>query len=340
MRSGLALFSVLVAAVAACGGGNAGPDANLGPHETGESFTVSIGPITVAPGGENTQCIEKKLGNLDAKWIGQLRTHTVGVSHHMIVYRVNTTTERPVPFDCIPFLETLDPTVGSPLMVTQIPEETLRLPYGVAFKIDPDQMVRIELHYINSGDTEMTVQGDATFDVMPDAQFQNEAGFLFIGNPDITLPPMQQTTLGPTWFPIPQELSDVKIFALTGHEHRYGTNVQIDQMTTEGGTPTSIYDFPVWNWDSPPVSQLNPPLAMPAGSGFSFTCSWNNTGATQVKFGESANDEMCFFWSYYFPSQGHKVCVHTDQLGAPINICCPGPDPICDQVLAYLHMMH
>jgi hypothetical protein len=332
------LALALVVLVPACIGGKAGPDANLGPHETGESYTVTIGPIDVPAGVEKTQCIEKKLGNVDAKWIGRLRTHTMGVSHHMIVYRMAGTVEQPTPFDCTPFVETLDPANGSPLMVTQIPEETLTLPYGVAFKIDPDQMVRIELHYINTTDSDMSVAGDATFDVMPDAEFKYEAGFLFIGNPDIMLPPMQETTLGPSWFPMPQELADVKIFAMTGHEHRFGTDVEVDQLDSETGTPNTIYSYPSWSWDTPPVKTLDPPLAMPAGSGFSFTCKWNNTSTTQVQFGESANDEMCFFWSYYFPSQGHKVCVHTDRLGAPINLCCPGPDPLCAEIISYLNM--
>ena len=47
-----------------------------------------------------------------------------------------------------------------------------------------------------------------------------------------------------------------------------------------------------------------------------------------VGFGESANDEMCFFWAYYYPSVGPKVCAHTDQLGG-LNACCPG-DALCE----------
>jgi hypothetical protein len=60
---------------------------------------------------------------------------------------------------------------------------------------------------------------------------------------------------------------------------------------------------------------------VPPGGGFDFTCTWyNNTSAT-VKFGESATNEMCFFWAYYYPSQGAHVCVHSDQYG--VDICCP-----------------
>ena len=47
-------------------------------------------------------------------------------------------------------------------------------------------------------------------------------------------------------------------------------------------------------------------------------------GIDTVGFGEGANDEMCFFWAYYYPSHGARVCVHTTQTGSPIDICCPG----------------
>ena len=49
-----------------------------------------------------------------------------------------------------------------------------------------------------------------------------------------------------------------------------------------------------------------------------------------MSFGESANNEMCFFWAYYYPSQGSKVCFHSDKYGGAqgISLCCPG-DSLC-----------
>ena len=39
---------------------------------------------------------------------------------------------------------------------------------------------------------------------------------------------------------------------------------------------------------------------MPQDGGFDFQCKYDEHHATQpVEFGESANDEMCFFWAYY-----------------------------------------
>ena len=68
----------------------------------------------------------------------------------MIVYRVNDTVEQPTPFDCQPFTDTLDPNKGAPLMITQKKDELLTLPAGVAYTLQPNQMMRLEMHYINA----------------------------------------------------------------------------------------------------------------------------------------------------------------------------------------------
>ena len=70
---------------------------------------------------------------------------------------------------------------------------------------------------------------------------------------------------------------------------------------------------------------------MPSGGGFHFSCYWTTPATSTVKFGESANDEMCFFWSYYYPSQGALVCAHTDQVPGGYDLCCPG-NPLCSQI--------
>jgi hypothetical protein len=321
--------AAVVLALVSCGGsaGDPGPDAN---DSTGEILTATFGPISVPAGVEDTRCVEVRLPNAEHKWIGKIHTQLIGVSHHLIVYRVPDGEERTEPFPCTPFIETLSPeSSGVPLVVTQVARETLDLPYGVAFDLQPSQLIRLEMHYVNPSDVDDTVQAIVQFEVLPEEQFENEADFLFIGNPDITLPP-GPSTLGPTWFALPWDLADVKIFAMTGHTHHWGTNVVVERLSGETAEPESVYDYPQWDWEEPPTARFSPQLAMPAGSGFRFTCSWDNRAEPPqtISFGESSEDEMCFFWAYYYPSHGHKVCVHTEQLGAPIDVCCPG-DSIC-----------
>lgn len=319
-------------------GGSSGSSGSSGSGgsggTTGESFTIDVGPISVPSGYENTQCIIKRLGNPNSIRVNRIHNTISSSSHHMIVYRTNDTQEQLTPFDCAPFTDTLDPEKGAPLVVTQKYDDNLQLPQGVAFTLDADQMVRIELHYINTTPAPVDVTAKSTFYTIPDAEFQHEADFLFIGNPDISIPPNSSWSLGPTWFPLPSEFAGSKFFAITGHTHRFGKNVTIATAPGEQGPDQSVYDVPGWKWDEPETVQHDPPFEVPAGGGFRFTCDWNNTSSQNVGFGESANSEMCFFWAYYYPSKGAKICFHTDQVGT-MNICCPG-DGLCDLIKNYL----
>ena len=268
----------------------------------------------------------KRLGNPAEFRVGKIVNKISSSSHHMIVYRTTETKERLTPFDCDPFTDTLDPTKGSPLMVTQKYEDALVLPKGVAFSLDKDQMIRLELHYINTGQKDVQVEATSTFHAVNPAEFQHEAGFLFVGNLDINIPPNSEWKLGPSYFPLPSDYEGSKFFAITGHEHQYGTNVVINaaQSESEPTKDTPVYDIPNWQWDEPETKQFDPPFEIPKGGGFRYTCTWKNPTKATIGFGESANQEMCFFWAYYYPDKGPRVCFQSEKIQGGITECCPG----------------
>lgn len=336
-----AAFLLLLAAalcVGACSKSSSGSSEPTGvPAGTTYSLTFPLG--TVQPGVENTQCLVLRLGNPESIHVGTIHNTLSNGSHHMIVYRSTETTEQTTPFDCQPFTDTLDPSKGSTLMVTQKKDDTLQLPDGVGFTLDANQMIRIELHYINPTTAPIDVTATTSIIAMDDSQFQNEADFLFIGDPDIKIPPNSSTTLGPIFFQLPTEYAGVNFFAITGHEHQLGTNVKVSVASSATDPGTSVYDVPGWLWSEPTTVVANPPFTIPQNGGFTFTCDWTNTSANTVSFGESANDEMCFFWAYYYPSQGARVCVHTDktnQANGGLDVCCPGPSFICSLIQSKL----
>ena len=298
----------------------------------GDSFSVEFGPVKVAPGTENTQCVVLRLDNPALLHVGQIHNELTDGSHHLIVYRTNDTVEKTTPFDCQPFSDTLKPEKGSPLMITQKHDEVLTLPKGVAFTLQPKQMIRLEMHYVNFNSVDAEIRAKSTFTAIADAEFKHEADFLFLGNPDIKIPAHSKQTLGPTYLELQKpELAGVNVFGITGHTHQWGTNVSVSLADGKDGPDKVLYDVPDWKWSEPATVYQDPPVVIPAGGGFRFSCEWNNTGNTDVKFGESANDEMCFFWAYYYPSKGAFVCAHTDQFGG-FDICCPG-SPLCSQLL-------
>jgi len=324
-RSGLILCGVL-----GLGCGSSTTDVIIG-DSTSSTYTVEFPATTVAAGAEDTQCVVKRLGNDELIRVHQIHNVLPTGSHHLIVYRTADTEEKLTPYPCEPFVDAIDPAKGSTVMVTQKHDETLTLPDGVGFTMPPGQMVRLEMHFINTSSAPLDVSATSTFVTMPAKQYKEEADFLFIGSPDIDIPAHSKATLGPVFFGLPDDLKDAKFFGITGHTHQWGTNVTVQAADSKDGPDKPVYDVPGWQWSEPATVVHDPPFTVPQGGGFRFTCDYNNMGANHVGFGESANDEMCFFWAYYYPSQGAYVCFHTTQIGGGYDLCCPG-NSLCNLI--------
>ena len=102
--------------------------------------------------------------------------------------------------------------------------------------------------------------------------------------------------------------------------------MQIWSATGASDPGTKIYTNT--DWSDPVSTQFSPPFHVDANGGLKFQCDWFNGSSSTVSFGESANNEMCFFWAYYYPANpaGAQVCFHSDKLGGAggVNACCPG----------------
>lgn len=273
----------------------------------GDSFTVKWGPTTVPTGTESTQCVVKRLGNTESISIHEIHNELGATSHHFIVYRVNDTVERPEPYPCSPFTDTLN---DPPLIITQRTDDRLTLPDGVAYSIEPNQMVRLELHYINVSAAPQMAEATSTFIPIPKDEVEHEANIMFMGDTNIVIPPTSEVTLGPSFIQVPARFNGVSYFAITGHEHQWGTDVYVEVAQDSGSQGSAVYEVPNFQWDEPLTVTFDPPFTIPDGGGFKLTCDWNNLSNQSVFFGTSVDDEMCFFWAYYFPSRGPLVCAN------------------------------
>jgi len=222
----------------------------------------------------------------------------------------------------------------APLAITQKSDDMIFLPPRVGYTFAPHQMVKLEMHYLNSSDTDQSVTATVDFYSADPSTIDHEASILFTGSPDVTLAPGETKTLH-QFFTVPGylDLSQAKIFAITGHTHKLGTSVKVRVAPSKTGPMTEVYAPMPFSWTEPETRTFGDPFSIPVDGGLDFECTWTNTTSAQVGFGESANDEMCFFWAYYYPSQGSKVCIHTEQYGgaAGLNACCPG-DSLCSLI--------
>lgn len=322
-----ALFSWIL--VGGCQSDTRDPgDAGGGPDDPIlQQYSLRWGPVTVAPGQESTQCIWLRLGNNAEIKVHELHNVLSASSHHLIVYRDDMdTTEQTTPVPCQPFTGALNPSGRIfPVMITQKHDDMLTLPHHVAYTLAPHQMIKVEMHYLNPADATQQATATVEFGAADPTAIRDEANILFIGSPDFTLSPNTMTEVHEYFDPARAslDLTGARFFAITGHTHKLGLSVEVGTASAPTGAVTPVYAPNSFLWSEPATTMHQPEFTLPDGGGFDFRCRWYNSTTQTVTFGESASDEMCFFWAYYFPSNGSHVCAHATYRGVGFDLCCP-----------------
>jgi Copper type II ascorbate-dependent monooxygenase, C-terminal domain len=276
------------------------------------SVARSMSPDTVQPGKENTQCVTVNLNNPEGAYVRRIRADLSTGTHHMVVYTSDKTVEDPVPKDCQPFSGIL---MGEhPIFIAQQPHAELEFPSDesgtpVGFQIPPHQMVKLEMHYIDTTKFPLSVMGKISFDTVSLGTKVTKSDLAFWGTTQIDIP---ANSKGDTGVLFQKALAGTKTFALTTHQHQLGTEMLV-WYGDGADDPNKMQVADGKSWSDPPLELFAKPLDFPANGakGLAFECKWNNTTPNAVKFGEGFNDEMCFVWQYYFPSQGFQVCVNS-----------------------------
>jgi hypothetical protein len=283
------------AVIGGAGGGSAGATSQAGPAP----FEYSITIPSAAPGEEGTQCLQVQLPNTTPISVTKLHNVLSEGSHHFIVSAVNDPTATTMPATpCKPFRTALQ---GGPLAITQRKDDTVSTPPGVGYGLSANQIISLELHYINTDADMLSVEAHTQiFPAETGANLQDST-VLLIGTTNFSLAPQTTTSTGPRYIPMPAALDGVNYFAVTGHTHHLGTAVKVSTAASATATPAVLYAPAQYNWDSPTLEQLSPPVQVPSGGGFVLQCDWNNTTSSTITWGESALNEMCFFWAYYYP---------------------------------------
>src|SRR5262245_25003644 len=114
----VSVSSVIAATGVACGSDD-------GTEFVTGTYSVPGGPYMARAGEEGTKCVELNLGNTGPIHVNEIHNVLGTASHHFIVYRKSMGTPNPTPTDCTPFVGTLNPQNGAPLMITQRSDETL-----------------------------------------------------------------------------------------------------------------------------------------------------------------------------------------------------------------------
>jgi hypothetical protein len=289
--------------------GNSGANTNGGDFgatggdggTTGKTYDVSLGPVMLAPGEERVVCMDRRMeSDHDVDVVGISSELTEG-GHHLVFYKSNATEETATPVACNSFRGFFNGTV--PLYIAQKPRSELKFPAGVAYTLPAGQMMRIELHFLNTTQKPLGVTGSVRLQEASGGTVIDHANLLFYGSLNIRVPPLATATVGPKFHSFAAEAPH--IFGLTGHQHHRGTGVTIELASSATAPGTPLYANT--DWADPPLTVFDPPLATTPGQGLRYSCSYYNPTNQTVSFGEGFNQEMCFLWAYYYPDMGFEM---------------------------------
>ena len=176
----------------------------------------------------------------------------------------------------------------------------LRMPKGVALKLPAGQAVLLNLHIYNS--TPAPIAGTSGIEVIraKREEITNEADILLSGPTNFSLPPSQQTTLKHTC----AVANDQTVFTLFPHMHQLGKHIKTS--VTVGGTSTVLHDGE-YDFEEQYLLPVGP-ISFHAGDSITTECTYQNTGTTPVKFGESSDTEMCFSILFRYPRGKSTFC--------------------------------
>ena len=292
------MFGVVLAACGTddpAGGGDDGP---LMPAAPDGGQQLATQTFTLQPGEEKYWCYQFYS---PPSSVGITRVEQISAPgiHHFALFQAFGRNEPDEPHEC----NTLIKQTWMPIWVSGTGSHELDLPAGTGFIIAPETQYIVQLHLQNSGDEPMVIRGGVNLSYQHDTSALTPAGMYALGNYQVNIP--AQTT----GYTLPVNCApgrDMNVFGVFPHMHKLGSKIVL-QRTPTGGTQEMFYKVDPWVFGDAPFDKLERHVA-PTDT-FDLTCTFNNPTTSPVGFGESSDDEMCFFVMFYYPYDHLDGCI-------------------------------
>jgi len=278
--------------LAACGESD-----NSGGDETQNLVT---GEYTLSPGQETYICYTFRSPADRTMAVSQIVSTSGLAVHHLALFQT-APEEIDGSFEC-PTLAKLN---WQPIWAGGTGSPSLALPEGVAFKILPNTQYLVQLHLQNATDTTITDHSEVELTYLPqdEADTAEAAGIYAVGTFDINIP---ANTTGHSVTTDCVADRELNVFAVFPHMHKIGRKIEffhgVDQVGTE-----PVYKLDPWPFDDQPMDTVA--WTIQPGDHLRAICTWDNPFNEPVNFGESSDDEMCFFVMFYYPFNGLGGCI-------------------------------
>lgn len=275
----------------------------LTPPESG--FQFHLGPFDVMPNTDRELFYYEPIDSQEDLFITQVEIVMRPGSHHFIFYAF----EDNIPANAFPDdfeIRDLYAANGSvitsnliPLLYhqfiagTQWPRMNYHFPEGVALRLEAGKGFDMNSHYANRTDEVITGEVYGNIYTIPESEVEHVAQILDLSNDNFNLPANQVTTLEKTFF-----FQDRRhIFQLFSHAHEHMTEFRVYQ---EGGDLDGELLYVSYDWEHPPILELDPPLTLEAGQGLRLEVTYNNWEDRSLGFGLRSTDEMMILFGAYY----------------------------------------
>jgi hypothetical protein len=291
-------FAFVVCALVACGIDTAAPTEEPDPVDPpGDPFPpppppgvqITTGPLPIGPNEEKTFCVFIDMPNDAELPVVKLEQHNNGKAHHFILFK-GTSAHEPGSGDCPAGLFVQHP----PIYPGTRDQGAFAMPDGVAILLGKRQPLILQIHLLNSTDEpaveelRMNLWGGS-----PGVEYK-KAGVVGGSDFDFRIPPHEMYTSTQRCY----LTNGMNLFALTSHSHSRTRSFDIKASLETG--PAAIYHNE--SWSEPEVGHYKPAHAFDAFDWLEFSCTWFNETSEAITYGETADDEMCMMFGYYYPA--------------------------------------
>jgi hypothetical protein len=254
---------------------------------------ISTPAFTLQPGQELFRCYHTSIPTPTEMPVGRWVSQMSPGSHHFILYAGGSAPDGQ--FDnngCAGGLS------NQWVYASGQPDNQMPMPEGVAMPMGANQKINFDMHYINTGSSQLNAQVKLNVErtLSPNPQ---RAGALVSFNVGINIPPMgDQTVSGTCTVP-----AGANFFILSTHTHKYATIASI-----RDGSATGTELVHTTDWENPDTKVwLQAPFYNFSGNLY-YSCTYHNTTSQTLRVGTSAvANEMCMAVTYFFPAPSGSV---------------------------------
>jgi hypothetical protein len=180
-------------------------------------------------------------------------------------------------------------------------EGEIQLPEGVVANLPTGIDIIHEVHYVNTTSEDLPLYSRVNAWTIPADEVVSGIWGGSVRDTTIEIPPQSEHI---EWTRCVMT-EDVDLLFMASHMHKTGFEFTI---ATFDGTNVGDVMYRNDDWHSPRVTQFDPPMKLAKGTGFEFACHYRNETDATIRYGLTADDEMCNMTLVHTPMSLSAAC--------------------------------